>query len=377
MTEEVFSNYLITKLIRHLKFSQTLEQEFSKTLKRRVNLYFKLNKVRKRANANMIFKTIVMLLVYTTPLILLNFGAITSPVVAVLLYLLSGLGIAGIGMGIMHDANHGAYTKHPRLNSWLSHTLDYLGCSSEMWKLQHNVLHHTYTNIHGHDEDIDAPLFLLRFSPYSKSYKVHRFQHYYVWFFYGILTLYWVTVKDFKKAGEYYKMGLIRTRKEYRIRLLKLVPLKVFYFTYALVLPMIFAPFSVYWIILGFIVMHLLAGILLSVVFQLAHVVPGMNFPQPDHEEQVNSNWYTHQLQTTSNFSPKNRFLFWYLGGLTNQIEHHLFPNICHVHYRNLSRIVKRTATDFQVPYYVNKTLFSAVSGHVKTLRLLGRMKTL
>lgn len=324
----------------------------------------------------MVLKTIVMLLVYTVPIVILSLGIVTSPLLSILLYLISGFGIAGIGMGIMHDANHGSYTKHPKLGNILGHTLDYLGCSSEMWKLQHNVLHHTYTNIHGHDEDIDAPLFLLRFSPYSKSYKIHKYQHYYVWFFYAILTLYWVTVKDFKKAGDYYKMGLIKTKKEYWIRILKLIPLKMFYFSYALVLPLVFAPFSFVWILLGFILMHCLAGILLSVVFQLAHVVPEMQFPQSDEEGNMNANWYTHQLQTTSNFAPKNRFLFWYLGGLTNQIEHHLFPNICHVHYRTISKIVARTAKDFQIPYYVNKSLFSAVSGHVKTLRLLGKMKT-
>lgn len=306
----------------------------------------------------MIVKTVVMLLVYTTPLVLLSVGIISSPLIAVLLYLISGLGIAGIGMGIMHDANHGAYTKHPRLNHLLSHTLDYMGCSSEMWKLQHNVLHHTYTNIHGHDEDISAPLFLLRFSPHSKSYKTQRFQHYYVWLFYGILTLYWVTGKDFVKSKDYLRKGLIKTKKEYRIRFAKLLLLKAFYFTYALVLPMIFAPFSAYWIVLGFVLMHVLAGIILSVVFQLAHVVPDMEFPQPDENEKMDANWHIHQLQTTSNFSPKSRFLFWYLGGLTHQIEHHLFPNICHVHYRNIGKIVERTARDFHIPYYTNNTFF-------------------
>lgn len=323
----------------------------------------------------MIIKTIVMLLVYTTPIALLIFGTISSPLVAVLLYLLSGLGLAGIGMGVMHDANHGAYSKYSKLNNVMSHTLDFLGCSSEMWRLQHNVLHHTYTNVHGHDEDIDAPLFLLRFSPHSKSYKIHRFQHWYVWLFYGILTLYWVTVKDFRKVNDYYKMGFIKTKKEYWINMLKLVPLKLIYFTYALVLPMVFAPFSFYWIILGFVVMHLVAGILLSVVFQLAHVVPGTDFPQADENDDMNANWHIHQLSTTSNFSPNNRFLFWYLGGLTNQVEHHLFPNICHVHYRSLSRLVAKTASDYNLPYYVNRSLFSAVMGHVRTLRLLGSMK--
>ncbi len=325
----------------------------------------------------MITKSIIMILLYATPLFLLAIGGINSPILALLLYVLSGFGLAGIGMGIMHDANHGAYSKRPFLNTMMARTLEFVGCSSEMWKLQHNVLHHTYTNIHGHDEDIDAPLFLLRFSPYSKSYKIHRFQHLYVWLFYSVLTLYWVSVKDFRKVGDYYRMGFIKTRKEYWINIVKLIPIKVVYFGYTLVLPLVFAPFSFYWILLGYLIMHLIAGLLLSVVFQLAHVVPGTNFPQSDDEGEVNNNWYTHQLQTTSNFSPKNPFLFWYLGGLTNQIEHHLFPNICHVHYRALSRIVSKTANEFKVPYHINESFFTAIVGHVKTLRILGKMKTI
>jgi linoleoyl-CoA desaturase len=325
-----------------------------------------------RANSNMVVKTVVMLLVYTAPYVLLCLGVISSPLIAVLLYLVSGLGMGGIGMGVMHDANHGAYTKQSKMNTFLSHTLDYLGCSSALWKIQHNVLHHSYTNIHGHDEDINAPLFLFRFSPHSKRYKIQKFQHIYIWFFYGLLTLYWITAKDFIKVVDYYQKGLIRTKKEFIMGLLKLIPFKLFYFLYALVIPMYMAPFSSVYILIGFLSMHVFAGILLSVVFQLAHVVPDMKFPQANENNEVNANWFSHQLHTTSNFSPKSKFLFWYLGGLTNQIEHHLFPNICHVHYRNLSKIVARTASDFQLPYNVNKTMFSAVSGHLRTLRLLG-----
>lgn len=369
----VFIN--IEKHIRRIKFSQTAEQEFSKELKRRIQLYFKLNKTNKRANTGMVLKTIAMFALYTAPIALISTGIIGSPLVVILLFLASGLGMAGIGMGVMHDANHGAYTQRRRAGAFLSHTLDYLGCSSEVWKLQHNVLHHTYTNISGHDEDIEAPL-LLRFSPHGKHYKMHRYQHYYVWFFYGILTLYWVTAKDFVKSARYRKMGLIRTRKEYRVRQLKLIGIKVFYFSYALVLPLLFAPVSAGWVIGGFLLMHALAGMLLSVVFQLAHVMPGMDFPLPDESDQMHANWYTHQLQSTSNFSPKNRLLFWYLGGLTNQIEHHLFPNICHVHYRNIGKIVARTARDFDVPYHVNTTFVSAVRRHINMLRMLGRMES-
>ncbi len=314
-----------------------------------------------------------MLLVYILPILTISLNLVSSNLSVILLYGISGLGIAGIGMGIMHDANHGAYTNNSKLSYLLSHTLDFLGCSSQMWKYQHNILHHTYTNIHDHDEDISAPLFLLRFSPHSKLYKIQKYQHFYVWFFYGILTLYWVTGKDFVKSAYYYKIGLIPNKKEYIKRLLKFIPLKLYYFTTIVFIPYYFSDFSFLTILIGFLVMHFVAGLLLSVVFQLAHVVPNMEFPQADDEENVDENWYIHQLQTTSNFSPKNKFLFWYLGGLTNQVEHHLFPTICHVHYPKISKIVEQTAKDFSVPYHVNKSFFSALSGHIKTLKALGK----
>lgn len=325
----------------------------------------------------MVVKTILMLLLYLTPITLLCIGLISSPFWAIVLYLLSGLGMGGIGMGIMHDANHGAYTNKRFFSFSLSHTIDFLGCSSDIWKLQHNVLHHTYTNIPGHDEDIVAPMGLFRLSPEDKLRKFHRYQYLYVWPFYCILTLNWITSKDFISAHHYYKMGLIPTKKQYIKEVLKLIPSKLIYFTYALVLPIIFAPFSAWWIVLGFIMMHLFAGVVLSTTFQLAHVVPGLQFPQPDENNQMNENWYLHQLETTSNFAPKNKLLYWYLGGLTNQVEHHLFPSICHVHYRNIGKLVEQTAKEFNAPYHVNKSMFAAIKGHLRILKNLGRSQQL
>ncbi len=313
-----------------------------------------------------------MLGIYIIPLILLCTGSIQNPLGVIIAYVFSGLGMAGIGMGIMHDANHGAYSKNQKLNTFLSSTLDFLGCSSEMWRIQHNVLHHTYTNIHGHDEDINTPLTLLKFSPHKESNKAHRFQHLYVWLFYSILTLYWVTAKDFVKALNYRKKGLITTDKELRISMMKIAGLKIFYFSYSLILPILFGEIGWIWFVIGFLVKHVIAGFLLSVVFQLAHVVPTSDFPQPINEVEIPNNWHIHQLMTTSNFSPDNKIQFWLFGGLTNQIEHHLFPNICHVHYKNLSRIVKRTAMEYNIPYYENINFRSALKEHVETLKQFG-----
>lgn len=361
--------------IKHLRFSTSLELEFSQTLKRRINLYFKLTKKSKRANANMIVKSIFNLLLFIIPSAILCLVSIDSILIMLLMYVLAGLGIAGIGMGVMHDANHGAYSKNPFFNELMCYSLDLLGCSSKMWRLQHNVLHHTYTNITGHDEDIAAPLFLLKFSPHTKWYKIQKFQHFYVWFFYSILTLYWITVKDYRKGIDYHKKGLIPAKKELIISLIRMTPMKLVYFAYALVIPMLVTPLHFGWIITGFVLMHLIAGLMLSVIFQLAHVVPHTDYPESTHEDEIKDNWFSHQLRTTSNFAPNNPILRWYLGGLTNQVEHHLFPSICHVHYKDLSVIVATTAKQYQLPYHVNSSFWKAIAGHVRHLKKLGNNK--
>lgn len=290
------------------------------------------------------------------------------------MYVTTGIGMAGIGMGIMHDANHGVVSKKSRINKIFSRSLDFVGCSSAVWKLQHNVLHHTFTNIDDHDEDIDTPFFL-SFSPNTRKYWIHKFQHLYAWIFYGMMTVYWVTAKDFLALKKYRKDGLIKDDKDYTKEIFVTVFWKLFYYSYVLVLPIIFSESSVGWIITGFFISHFITGLLISVIFQLAHVMPDMSFPKPDENNSLDVNWFEHQLQNTSNFSPKAPVLSWFIGGLNYQIEHHLFPNISHIHYRKISKIIAQTAKDYDLPYYVNENFFVAVWRHLKMLRTLGNMR--
>lgn len=315
-----------------------------------------------------------MLSIYLVPLILIITNVISSPLGVILMYVTTGIGMAGIGMGIMHDANHGVVSKKSRINKIFSRSLDFVGCSSAVWKLQHNVLHHTFTNIDDHDEDIDTPFFL-SFSPNTRKYWIHKFQHLYAWIFYGMMTVYWVTAKDFLALKKYRKDGLIKDDKDYTKEIFVTVFWKLFYYSYVLVLPIIFSESSVGWIITGFFISHFITGLLISVIFQLAHVMPDMSFPKPDENNSLDVNWFEHQLQNTSNFSPKAPVLSWFIGGLNYQIEHHLFPNISHIHYRKISKIIAQTAKDYDLPYYVNENFFVAVWRHLKMLRTLGNMR--
>lgn len=252
------------------------------------------------------------------------------------------------------------------------HTLDLVGASSLVWKLQHNVLHHSYTNIDEHDDDINAPFFL-RFSPNAPLNKLHRYQHLYAWFFYSLSTLSWVTAKDFIRLKRYYNKGLVKNEQEYKKAILILIAHKLIYFACILGLPIIFSPFSSGLIILGFILMHFVTGFTITMVFQIAHIVEDVNFPLPNEFGVVEGERILHQLATTCNFAPNNKLLFWFIGGLNFQVEHHLFPDICHVHYYEISKIVKQTAEEFNVPYHSKPHFIPAVFDHFKMLYLLGR----
>ncbi|MEB2781488.1 acyl-CoA desaturase [Algoriphagus sp. C2-6-M1] len=358
--------------MKNLKFDKTGNAEFSKILRMRVNDYFKENNTTIYGNSSMVFKSIFMLSVFFVPLIILSTGQVASPFLLFALYITSGLGMAGVGMGVMHDAIHGSYSKNKSVNKYVGYTLNLIGANANVWRVQHNVLHHTYTNIDHADDDINAPFFL-RFSPHAKRYWIHRFQYLYIWFFYGLSTISWITMKDFVRINRYKEMGFFKKGIEFKKEILKIIGWKMLYYSYALVLPLIMVPLPAWIIILAFLSMHFVTGVCISAVFQTAHIVSDASFPQPDHTGQITGNWTVHQLATTSNYAPKSRLFSWLIGGLNFQIEHHLFPNISHIHYRKLSRIVSDTAEEFNVPYLVKDTFFGALSDHIKMLRQLGR----
>ena len=313
-----------------------------------------------------------MLSLFIIPLVFLNTGMISSIWMVYILYAISGLGMAGIGMGVMHDAIHGAYSKNQKLNQWMGLTMNLIGANSFVWRLQHNVLHHTYTNIDEADDDINAPFFL-RFSPNVKYNKLHKFQFIYVWLFYGLSTLSWVISKDFIRLARYKKLGLLDQHKGLGLEITKMIGWKLLYFTYSLVLPLIMLPVSAWVIVSGFVIMHFITGLMISIVFQTAHIMPNAEFPKPNDDGELINNWTLHQIATTTNYAPKSRLFSWLIGGLNYQIEHHLFPNICHVHYRHISKIIQATAEEYGIPYHVKSTFFSAIGSHIKMLRMLGR----
>ncbi len=286
------------------------------------------------------------------------------------LAIVMGVALAGIGFAVSHDALHGAYSSNPQVNAWLGRTFDLMGANGYMWKITHNVIHHTYTNIEGVDEDL-AVSPLLRLSPGAPLRPVHRFQHLYGFATYSMSTLFWVFVKDYK----YFlarDLGPYKDRKHPTGEIINLLGFKLAYYGWAIVLPLLILPIPWWQFAIGFLTMHLVAGVILGVVFQLAHVVEGPEYPVPDTEGRMEDAWLIHEMATTANFARRNRLLTWYVGGLNHQIEHHLFPRICSAHYPALSPLVEEVARKHGMPYYQHYTLLAAIRSHYRMLKRYG-----
>ncbi len=350
----------------NVKFNSPTGDRLYADLTQRVNQYFKSNNIKKTANVEMVSKTVILLIAYWLPYVLLM--TVSMPLwVAAIMCALLGITMAGIGMSIMHDAAHGAYSKNKFINKALAYTANMVGASKYNWVIQHNVKHHTYTNVHGLDEDIDNGG-IVRLSPFTPWKWFHKFQHIYGWLLYSLNTLVWVTTKDFKGIVRYKKDDYIKTKSEYIREYIIMVITKVVYYSYIVVLPILFTPFTVVQVLIGFFIIHAFAGFILAVTFQLAHVVEDKHFETAFNGD-IDNSWAAHQVVTTANFGMKSRLLNWYIGGLNFQIEHHLFPHICHVHYRKISEIVKNTVKEYGLEYHDHKYMFSAIISHYKTLR--------
>lgn len=353
-----------------VKFSG--DDRFIRELRRRVDEYFQLPGRAQRDCPLMYLKTAVVLTIFFAAYLLLLFVAGSAWMVIGLAVLL-GLAVAAVGFNIAHDGGHRAYSRRPWVNRIMALTLELIGGSSYVWNWKHNLIHHTYPNIEGEDDDINlGPL--ARLSPAQRRLWFHRFQGVYLWLLYGLLAIKWHFFDDFYNVAA----GRINGRRIPRPRgadLAVFIAGKVVFFSLALVIPMLLHPV---WVVLGvYSLVALVSGVVLSIVFQLAHCVGEADFPSPVESAQggrrMANDWAVHQVQSTVDFARNNRVACWLLGGLNFQIEHHLFHRICHVHYPALSQVVEQTCREFGVRYTAQRSLRTALASHARWIWVMGQ----
>lgn len=342
---------------------------FFQSLKHSVEDYFKTHDLKKTGNWRLYSKSLI--LIPAAIGLYISLMVFTMPTaIALVLCVLLGLTLSSIGFNVMHDACHGSYSSKKWLNNILGLSLNAIGGNAFFWKQKHNVLHHTYTNITGADDDI-AQSKLLRQSPAQEWKPFHRYQHIYVTVAYALTLFMWVGVRDFEK---YF------TRK---IHNTPLQPMsvnehitfwvsKALYLVFYVLIPILcVGPLA--WLI-GYLTMGIVTGVVISYVFQLAHAVEGPEFDSVGIDDKmIETEWAVHQIKTTANFAPHNKFISWAVGGLNYQIEHHLFPRVSHIHYPALSKIVKDHCQQFQLPYHSFPTVSHAIGSHLRTMKHLGQ----
>jgi linoleoyl-CoA desaturase len=362
----------MTSISKSIKFDNKKIADFFPTIRKRVDHYFKVNNISRFANGQMVFKTVFIFSIYLiTYFLIISNVVVAWPIVLLILAGIHGLFTAFIGLNISHDAIHGAYSSNSKVNKIIGASMNLIGGSDYVWKVKHNIVHHTYTNIHEHDHDLELSA-LIRLNPEQKKWWIHQFQHIYVFLLYPLGTLTWVFVKDFINFSKQ-KFGYYDNSKHPKGELLRLIGFKSLYYTVFLIVPLLVISLPWYWILAGFIFVHFVEGLTLALVFQLAHLVEEAQFPEPDEEDKIHENWAAHQMYTTANFARKNPLVRFFCGGLNFQIEHHLFPKICHIHYNNIAPIVKETAEEFGLPYNEHETVSGALKSHVRLLKKLGR----
>jgi len=356
-----------------LKFDSS--DRFIRELRKRVDTYFETTGKSRRDCPQMYFKTATVLTWFFGAYFTLLF-AVHSAWLIVPLAVVLGLALAAIGFNVQHDGGHRAYSDRPWVNKIMALTLDLMGGSSYLWDWKHNSLHHTYPNISGHDDDIDVGI-LGRLSPHQPRLAFHRFQGIYLWVLYGFLAIKWHLFDDFYNVAVG-RIGGHRIPRPKGRDLFVFVAGKVSFFSMVFVIPMLMHP---WWAVLGtYAIASFISGVVLSVVFQLAHCVDGAEFPLPSPTanggEAMATAWSTHQVLTTVDFARGNRVLSWLLGGLNFQVEHHLLSKICHVHYPDLSKIVEDLCAEFGLRYQAHRSMWSAVASHYRWLVIMGRADT-
>ncbi|MFZ6010370.1 MAG: fatty acid desaturase family protein [Bacteroidota bacterium] len=342
---------------------------FFRDLKTKVDCYFTERKLHPAGNVKLYVKSILQIFSAAALYIVLVFFT-PVPWIAIFLCAILGLNLAVIGFNVMHEGGHQVFSKYAWVNKASAYFLNVLGGNAYYWKIKHNINHHTYTNIEGMDSDIDVKPFM-RLHEGQPRRAYHRFQHLYWIILYGISYLVWVFYEDFQK----YVSGKVSvnsepkrlaTREHFIFWITKVMFVAVY-----MVVPIVITGWLAWFV--GFLIITFICGLSISIVFQLAHVVEGTQFHAVSNNDYDKQEWAVHQIKSTANFATSSKFLYWMLGGLNFQIEHHLFPRISHIHYPAISRFVKEACKEWNVVYHESSSFLKAFISHLQHLHRLGR----
>ncbi|MGB1283507.1 MAG: fatty acid desaturase family protein [Polaribacter sp.] len=336
---------------------------FLEDVKNDISQYFKNKNIDKYGNSEMLFKCFLWVSLWGISW----YGIIyykDSYLAAVSIGVFHMFCHLMIAFNIIHDANHNAMFKSRKLNKIFGYFIELLGSNRKLWIESHNKEHHSFVNIHNHDNNIDGHG-LLRLTPHDEWHPRHKFQWIYAPLVYSLSTINYATFRDFKQIMKSEKKKPFSFYAEF-------VFFKALYFSYLFIIPMLIFNVSFKILISYFLIGHLINGLILSIIFIIGHLTEGTSYPEVDNKI-VHENWAVHVLKTTGDFGTTIKPLQWLVGGINLHIVHHLFPTICHVHYKEVLKIIKDIASKHGIIYREIPSFKLAFISHLKLLKQLGK----
>ncbi|GAB4427755.1 MAG: acyl-CoA desaturase [Bacteroidia bacterium] len=356
-----------------VRFKSTKKKDdFAKALRTEIARYFKENNISKYGNMEMWLKTVFAVVAWTGIYAIIMSNQLShSPWLIWLAFTVLGYVNIFIAFNIGHDACHNAYSSKMWINRVMSYAMNFVGANSYLFRMMHNA-HHQYVNIHGTDVTLETHG-LFRFTPDEPWKPHHRWQHFYTPILYSLAGFQWATIKDFKWFFGESHIGNNKYIKHPLSEWIILFISKIVHFGLHVALPMIFLD-TAWWVIaLGYLFLVVPSGLTFALIFQVTHVYDGTHYPIPDDEGNIENNYAIHVLETTADFSRKNRFSSWFMGGINIHVIHHIMPGICHVHYAPLTEVLIKVANEHGLEYQENPNFWVALVKHMRILKTLSK----
>lgn len=290
----------------------------------------------------------------------------TNPTVFYTCYFFLGILLVFIFLNVIHDAVHGTIFKTRWANRLYVYLFDLMGANSYIWQLRHVRFHHNYPNVNHWDTDIEQSS-IFRVFPDGKHSPVHKYQHIYLPLLYPFYLPNWLLVRDFKdffnKNSTVRKLVTIPP-EEY----VKLCFFKLFFLFYMIVLPKIVLDLSWLSVMIGFAIMLFTASIFSLFVLLSPHANTENDFPLPDSENRMPHSWMMHMMRTTNDVTHNNFFTRFFMGCFNYHVAHHLFPNVNHVYYPEVTARLKAVALQYDLPYR-EYSLLTSLKNHYRLLK--------
>jgi fatty acid desaturase len=353
---------------------QPSPSEFYKTVRERVDKYFKDNNIDPKISYWMFFRYFVFLTVAN----LCWVGMLMFHDLLVLgIVMAFGWGLFGalVAMSCTHDASHFAITHKPWVWRAVGCVHDFFhGASMYTWINQHTLGHHSYTNIDGADPDIvtassDTPD-IRRIKWDQRWMPRYFYQHIYMPMLYCVLGIK-TRLQDFHILY-HLRNSTIRMNKFSNWQLFSFFAGKFLHCIYRFVIPSLFMPWTS--VLLYNLIGEIVGSYWLALIFQTSHVISEVEWPKPDPvTKMVHQDWAEMQVATTQDYATDSWFWNVFTGALNHQTAHHLFPGIIQAHYPLITPIVRQTCEEFGVTYHYVDTMWEAFNCHVNHLKVLGQ----